>query len=186
LRDEVCHALRHPLPHTLAAHVNITIVRIPNGAKARRSSPFHARADQPVSITPAFKNARMSFNKPLVRNPFGDLTHQFVLIDPIDKFLEVKINAPAEAFGDKLLRLGHRLMGRPSRPEPRSCVRKTSGPTASADLRHRLLDESIQHRWEAQLSHPSVRFGDFHPPYRLRFVGPIQQLFRTVGQCRFR
>src|SRR5205809_1119062 len=25
--------------------------------------------------------------------------------------------------------------------------------------------------------HPSVRLGDFHPPYWLRFVGPVQQLF---------
>ena len=32
-------------------------------------------------------------------------------------------------------------------------------------------------RRDAKLSHPSVRFGDFHPPHRLRFIGPSQQLF---------
>src|SRR4029077_12981979 len=45
------------------------------------------------------------------------------------------------------------------------------------NLHHRLLDKSIQHRRDAQLAHPSVRFGDFHPPHRLRLVGSVQQLF---------
>jgi hypothetical protein len=44
-------------------------------------------------------------------------------------------------------------------------------------LQHRLLDESIQHRGDAQLSHSSVRLGDFNPPHRLRLVGPVQKLY---------
>ena len=36
---------------------------------------------------------------------------------------------------------------------------------------------SIQHRWNAELSHPSVRLRDFYPSDRLRLVGPVQQLF---------
>jgi hypothetical protein len=30
--------------------------------------------------------------QPLVLNPFGDLTHQFVVIDSIEEFLQIKIN----------------------------------------------------------------------------------------------
>src|SRR2546428_4288082 len=60
----------------------------------------------PFSITPAFKNARMSFNSPLVFDTFRDLTHQFVVIDSIEKFLQVEVHHPAVAFGDILLRLG--------------------------------------------------------------------------------
>jgi hypothetical protein len=45
------------------------------------------------------------------------------------------------------------------------------------NLHYRLLDKPIQHRGDAKLSHPSVRFGDFHPSYRLRLIGPVQQLF---------
>src|SRR5213083_1642835 len=44
-------------------------------------------------------------------------------------------------------------------------------------LHHRLLDQSIQHRRDAKLSHPAVRFGDFHPPHRLRCVGSVLQFF---------
>src|SRR2546426_12725211 len=56
----------------------------------------------PFSITPAFKNARMSFF-----DTFRDLTHQFVVIDSIEKFLQVEVHHPAVAFGDILLRLGY-------------------------------------------------------------------------------
>src|SRR3989442_14799972 len=47
----------------------------------------------------------------------------------------------------------------------------------SQNLHHRLLNESIQHRRDAKLSHPAVRLRDFHPSHRLWLVGPTQQLF---------
>jgi len=38
--------------------------------------------------------------------------------------------------------------------------------------------KSIQHTRNAEFAHPSpVRLADFHPPHRLRLVGPLQQLF---------
>src|SRR5215831_8809728 len=65
----------------------------------------------PCSITPAFRNARMSF-QPLVLDALGDLAHQFVMIDSIEEFFQVKINHPAVALGKVLLRLCHGLMCR--------------------------------------------------------------------------
>jgi len=47
----------------------------------------------------------MSLLQPLVLDPFGDLTHQFVVVDSIEKFLQVEINTPAVASGNILLRL---------------------------------------------------------------------------------
>src|ERR1035438_10192716 len=67
-------------------------------------SPFHAWADQPVLHHPSIQECPNEFQQPLVLDPFGDLTHQFVVIDSIEKFLQIKINAPAVAFGDILLR----------------------------------------------------------------------------------
>jgi hypothetical protein len=49
----------------------------------------------------------MSFQQPLVFNPFRDLAHQFVVIDSIEQFLQFKIDAPAVTFGDILMRLGY-------------------------------------------------------------------------------
>jgi len=52
--------------------------------------------------------------------------------------------------------------------------------TALQNLHHCLLNQSIQHRWDAKFPHPSVRLRDFHPTYRLRLIGPTQQLFPDV------
>ncbi len=71
---------------------------------------LNARADQPVLHHPSVQERPDEFQQPLVLDPFGDLTHQFVVIDSIEEFLQIKINAPAVAFGDILLRLCYRLM----------------------------------------------------------------------------
>jgi hypothetical protein len=91
-------------------------------------SPFHAWTDQPVLHHPGIQECPDELQQPLVLDPFGDLAHQFVVIDPIEKFLQIKINAPAVAFGDMLLRLRHCLFGRPSRPEPVAAFRERQVP----------------------------------------------------------
>ena len=133
----------------------------------------------------------MSFNSRLSATPLGDLPHQFVVANSIEEFLQIKIHHPGVACGHILLRLRHRLMGRPSRPEPVAVFGERPVPPPLQNLHHRLLDESIQHRRDAKLSHPSGRLGDFHPFDRLRLVGPLQQLspdgwpvlFQVVGEC---
>ncbi|OAF08718.1 hypothetical protein AYJ54_13790 [Bradyrhizobium centrolobii] len=42
---------------------------------------------------------------------------------------------------------------------------------------HRLLDQPVHHRRDAQLAHPSAGLGDFHPAHRLRPVAAFQQFF---------
>ena len=74
------------------------------------------------------------------------MTHQFVVIDSIEKLLQIEIDAPAATFGDVLLRLCHRLMSRPSRPEPVAVFGKRPVPPPLQNLHHRLLDQTIQHR----------------------------------------
>ena len=53
------------------------------------------------------------------------------------------------------------------------------------NLHNRLLDQPIQHGRDAKLSHPTIRLGDFHPPYRLRFVDSVQQLFADFWPVLF-
>jgi hypothetical protein len=97
-------------------------------------SPLHARADQPVFHHPGIQECPDEFQQSLVLDPLGDLTHQFVVIDSIEEFLQVEINAPVEAFGDVLLRLCHRLMSRPSRPEPVAVIGKRPVPPPLQNL----------------------------------------------------
>src|SRR5215471_1525112 len=99
------------------------------------------------------------------------------MINSIEKFLEIEIDHPAVTLRNVLLRLSYRLMCGSSGSETVAMVGERRVPPPLQYLHHRLLDEAIQHRRDAKLSHPAVRFGDFHPPHRLRFVGPVQQLF---------
>src|SRR5271156_1313131 len=76
-----------------------------------------------------------------------------------------------------LLGTRNRLMRRASGTKPVARFREGMVPTALQNLHHCLLDQSIQHGWNAKLPHPSVRLRDFHPTYRLRLISPTQQLF---------
>src|SRR5450755_2581930 len=140
--------------------------------------PLYARTNQPVFHHPGIQECPDEFQQPLVRDSFGDLAHQFVVIHSIKKFLQIKIHTPVVVRRNILLRLCHCLLSRPPRPEPITAFGKRSIPSALQNLHHRLLNESIQHRRDAKLSHPfSVRLGDFHPPHRLRCISSAQQLF---------
>src|SRR5438477_1674818 len=197
----------HSLTRALAANVDVAVVRVANiamssalqltvefvehevGQQWRKwtslRSAFHTGADQSVLHHPGVQKCPDEFQQPLVFDSFGDLTHQFVVIDSVEKLFEVEINHPAVACGDVLLRLGYRLMCRSSRSKTIAVVGERRVPLPLQHLHHRLLDESIQHRRDAKLSHPAVRFGDFHPPHRLRFVGSTQQLFSDYWPVLF-
>src|SRR5512140_3755888 len=68
-------------------------------------------------------------------------------------------------------------MGRATGSEAVAVFRERWVPAALQDLQDRLLDQAIQHGGDAELAHPSVRFGDFDAPHRLRLVSPVEQLF---------
>src|SRR3954447_26153482 len=68
-------------------------------------------------------------------------------------------------------------MGRATGSEPVAVFRERRVPTALEGLQNRLLNPAIQHGGDAELAHPSVRFGDFDSPHRLRLVSPFEQLF---------
>jgi hypothetical protein len=57
-------------------------------------SPFNAWADQPVLHHPGILERPDERQQPLVFNTLGDLTHQFVVIDSVEKLLQIKINDP--------------------------------------------------------------------------------------------
>src|SRR4029077_1942090 len=144
-------ALHHPLTRPLAANVDVTVVRETNKAMSSAlqlpvqfvehevaeqwrkwtslRSSLHARTDQPVLHHPGIQECPDELQQPLVLDTFGDLTHQFIVIDSIEEFLQIKINAPAVALGDILLRLCHRLMSRPSRPKPIAVIGKCRVPS---------------------------------------------------------
>jgi hypothetical protein len=198
-RDESRNALHHPFPGPSAAHVDITIVRIPCEPKPaplqlpvelvehdvrqqgrQRSAlrrPLVHRTHQPAFHHPSREKRPDQLQQPLVANPLGDLCHQFVVVHPVEEFLQIQIHHPAVSSRYVLLRLHDRLMRRPPRTKPVAVLGKRPVPSALQHLHHSLLDKPIQHRRDAKLSHPSVRLRDLYPFHRLRHIGTAQQLF---------
>ena len=113
-------------------------------------SPFFNWTDQPLLHHPGIQECPDELQHPLVLNTPGHLTHQFVVVDSVEKFLQIKIHHPRVAFGDILLRLRHRLVSRPPRSKPVAVLGKGPVPPALQDLHHRLLDKSIQNRRDRQ------------------------------------
>jgi len=111
-----------------------------------------------------------------VGDPLGHSSHQRIVVDPVEKFLQVKVHDPPIAVGDVALRLGDRLMGRAIRPEPVALRGERRVPCALQDLQHRLLDEAVERRRDAQLADTPIRLRNLDPPHRLRPIGPAQQL----------
>src|SRR5262245_12451842 len=137
---------------------------------------LHAWADQPVLHDPRGQECPDQFQQPLVIDPLGDADHQFVVIDSIEKLFQLEVHHPAVTVGDVVLRPCDGMMRRPSRPKPVAVSGERPIPSSLQHLQRRLLDESIQHGRDAELAHPAVRLGDFHPPYRLRLVGAVQKM----------
>jgi hypothetical protein len=96
-------------------------------------SPFHARADQSVLHHPGIQECPEEFQQPLVFDAFGDLAHQFVMIDPIEKFFQIEVTHPSVALRNVLLRLGHGVMRRSTRSKPVAALGKRSSSIASAE-----------------------------------------------------
>src|SRR5437773_12064866 len=94
------------------------------------------------------------------------------MIDPVEKFFEIKVNHDTVARGNVSLRLGHRLMGGASRSKAVTVLGKRRVPSFLKNLQQRLLDQSVNDARHAELSDPAVRLGDFDP------------LDRTARSCR--
>jgi hypothetical protein len=85
------------------------------------------------------------------------------MIDPVEKFFEIKVNYDVVARRNVLLRLGYCLMSRVSRSEAVTVLGKRRVPAFLQNLQQGLLDQSVNDARHAELSDPAVRLGDFDP-----------------------
>src|SRR5690242_8406405 len=124
----------------------------------------------PPSITPAVRNARISFNNRL------SLTLSAILAISLSWFTRSKNFSRSRAISccDVLLRLHDRLMRRPPRTKPVAVLGERPVPSALQNLHDRRIDPAPS---GCQAFAPSVRLRDFHPLHRLGHIGPAQQLF---------
>jgi len=93
------------------------------------------------------------------------------------KLLQVEVHDVPITLGNVLLRLGHRLLSRATRPKTVAVLGKRRVPNALQNLQHRLLDKTVDHGRDAKLSHPAVSFRNLNTFDRLRLVSAAPQLF---------
>src|SRR5215472_2184157 len=138
--------------------------------------PLVHRADQAVFHHPGLEKRPDQLEHTFVGHARGNARHQAVMIDPVEKFFEIKVNHDTEARSNISLRLGHRLMGGASRSEAVTVLGKRRVPLLLENLQQGLLDQSVDDARYAEFSDPAVRLGDFDPLDRLRLVGSREQL----------
>src|ERR1022692_3700297 len=198
-RWESCEPSHQSLARSPTADINVAIIRVTNEAmpsslqlavelikdkirqqRRKRSTlwrTFLRRPYEPVLHHTRLEPAPNQLQKTLISYPPCNLTHQFVVVYSIEELFQIEIDHPTVPRRNMLLGTRDCLMRRASGTKPVARFRESVVPTTLQDQHHCLLDQSIQHRWDAKLSHPSVRLRDFHPSYRLRLIGPTQQLF---------
>jgi hypothetical protein len=123
---------------------------------------------------------------PPVRDTRRHAGHEFVVIDPVEELRQVDIDNELIAFGDEGLRLRHRLLGGASRPEAVTVLAERRIPQRLKPLEHRLLDDAIDHGWNAESTLPAAPgLWDHHPTHRLRLVAPLEQLMFDLRPAHF-
>jgi hypothetical protein len=111
--------------------------------------------------------------------------HQDVVVDPVEELLQVDIDYHVVTGRDVLLRPLHRLMRRASRPKAEARLGERPVPIRLQHLHHRLLDEAVEHRWDAERPCAAGSLRYLHSPHRLRSVSARKQLFTEHGPVLF-
>lgn len=98
------------------------------------------------------------------------------MVDPVEELFQVDIHDDSMPGRDIPLRPFHRLMCRAPRPEAEARLGERFVPVRLQHLHHRLLDEAVEHRRDAERPQAARCLRYLHPSHRLRFVGAFQQL----------
>ncbi len=70
------------------------------------------------------------------------------------------------------------------RAKPLAVLGERPIPVLLEHLHDPLVDESVQHRGNAQFAHSLARLRDVHPSYRLRLVDPVMTTGLSPSRCR--
>jgi len=132
--------------------------------------PLRRRLHQPAVHDARFQVAPDQPEHPLVMHPSCDPVHQYVVLNAIEKRVEIKINAPHRAISDELACPLHSVMLRAPRAKPEAVGMEMRVEHRREHLRNGLADQPIHHSRHPQLPQTTRRLGDHHPADRLRTV----------------
>ena len=125
---------------------------------------------QPVYHDARFQVASDQLQQPLVMDPSCDPGHQGVVLNAIEKRIEIKIDAPCRAIGDELACPLHSVMLRAPRAKPEAVGMEMRVEHRREHLRNGLADQPIHRSRHPQHPQTTRGLGDHHPPDGLRPV----------------
>src|SRR5947209_12135408 len=162
--------IRHTIPTPTRPNDPSYLLR---GSSQRRPlrGPLLTRSHQPALHDTRFQIAPDQPQHPLVMHPPCDPGHQSVVLNSIEKRVEIKIDAPRRVISDELACPLDSLMLRAPRAKPEAMGMELWVEDGREHLRDGLADQPIHHSRHPQLPHPARRLGDHHPPDGLRPVG---------------
>src|SRR5262249_51706332 len=101
-------------------------------------------------------------------------SHQYVVVDPVEKLLQVYVHHPAATFLDVLPRRSHGIVRAAPRPKAIAVLGKRRIESRLEHLQDALLDESVENRRNPQPPDSAASLRDRLPFHWLRLVGPGQ------------
>ena len=125
---------------------------------------------QPVSHDARFQVAPDQLEHLLVMDPSGDPGHQGVVLNPIEKRVKIKIDAPRRVISDELACPLDSMMLRAPRAEPEAMGMEQRIEDRREHLRDGLADQPIHRSRHPQHPQTTRGLGDHHPADGLRPV----------------
>ncbi len=116
----------------------------------------------------------------LVTHLAGDATHQDVVLDPVKELRQVHVHDEAAASADRPLHLLGCSMGGAVRSKTVARIREARIEHRRQNLLDGLLNQTVQHVWNAELPLTAIRFINGLPANRRRLIGPIEKLLPAV------
>jgi hypothetical protein len=161
-----------PVPAPLQLPVEVIEHDVAEQRRKRRTlrGSLLRRVHQPAIHDVRLQVAPDQPQHPLVMHPPCDPGHQNVVLNAIEKRVEIKIDAPHRAIGDELACPLDSLMLRAPRPKAEAVGMEPRVEDGREHLRDGLADQPIHRSRHPQLPLTARGLGDHHPADGLRPV----------------
>ena len=114
--------------------------------------------------------------QPFVADFPGHPRHQHVVLDAVEKFRQIHVDALTITGTDVGLYLLRCSVGGAAWSKAETRLRESGVENRREDLQDGLLDQAIDHVWNSEISLTAIRFGNRLTPGRTRLVSPFQEL----------
>ena len=141
-------------------------------------------ARDPVAHDARLEIATNQLQHSLVRDSLLELSHQHVVVHPVEKLLQVHVHHPPLPALDVLLRRAHGIVCVASRPKTVAVLREARVESRLQHIQNELLDKAIEHRRDAKLAHPAVLLRYLVLAHRRRLIRPLKKLLAQLLPVR--